>query len=153
MKRIAILFLLFLPACTQYQTRSFEIAVKNETARPIAIGLVKNGPPQEEGWIAPHEVAIMAPQLADRKWGLVILPGEGKTMGPYSGKFDAGTQAILRIYAGTPTIDEMVAYSKDDPDRLDIYLWPGRNAYVIRSGSGRLEYRVADLATGGGAAK
>ena len=74
-------------------------------------------------------------------------------MGPYSGKFDAGTQAILRIYAGTPTIDEMVAYSKDDPDRLDIYLWPGRNAYVIRSGSGRLEYRVTDAATGGGAAK
>ena len=142
MKQLAILLLLLLPACAQYETRSFEIVVKNETAGPISLGLVKNGPPQEQGWIAPHEVAMMAPQLSDRRWGWVVGPGESKTFGPYSGKFAPGTQAMLRIFAGTPTIDEMVSFSRDDPERLDIYLWPGRSAYVIRNATGKLEYRV-----------
>jgi hypothetical protein len=143
-KRFAIFLLLLLPACTQYQTHSFEISLKNETAGPISAGLVKNGPPTEDGWIAPHEVAMMAPQLADRKWGWVVAPGESKTFGPHNGKFAPQVHAILRVYAGTPTIDEMISYSRDDPERLDIYLWPGKNAYVIRNQSGKLQYRVAD---------
>ena len=144
MKRIALLLLLLLPACAHVQTHSFEIAIKNETARPISLGLVKNGPPQEQGWIAPHEVAMMAPQLADRHWGWVVGPGESKTFGPHSGHFQAGTQPMLRIFAGTPTIDEMVAFSRDDPERLDIYLWPGKSAYVIRDVGGKLQYRVPE---------
>jgi len=139
-----VLSLLLLPACTQVQKRSFEISVKNETVRPISVGLVKNGPPTEEGWIAPHEVAMMAPQLTERKWGLVIAPGQTRLIGPHSGKFQAGVQAILRIYAGTPTIEEMLSFSRDDPERLDIYLWPGRSGYVIRYGGGRLESVMAD---------
>ena len=142
MKQILISFLLLLPACTQIDKRSFEISVKNETAQPLSLGLVKNGPPTEAGWVAPHEVAMMAPQLADRHWGWVLAPGETKTFGPYTGHFESQTHAILRVYAGTPTIDEMIAFSKDDPQRLDIYLWPGKSAYAIRYGEHRLEYRV-----------
>ncbi len=138
MKHFLVLSLLVLPACTQFQKRSFEISVKNETVRPISVGLVKNGPPTEEGWIAPHEVAMMAPQLTDRKWGLVIEPGQTKVLGPHSGKFQAGVQAILRIYAGTPTIEEMLSFSRGDPERLDIYLWPGKSGYVIRYDGGRI---------------
>ena len=137
--------LLLLPACASAEKRTCQITVKNETAHPLSLGLVKNGPPTEDGWIAPHEVAMMAPQLADRHWGWVLGPGETKTFGPYAGHFDPGTHAILRVYGGTPTIDEMLAFSKDDPERLDIYLWPGKNAYVIRFGNGRLEYRVSDV--------
>jgi len=143
-KHFLLLSLLLLPACTQYDRRSFEISVKNETAGPLSVGLVKNGPPSEEGWIAPHEVAMMAPQLSDRKWGLVIKPGETKVLGPYTGKFEQGVQAILRIYAGTPTIEEMIAFAKNDPERLDIYLWPGKSGYVIRYGGGRIEYVRAE---------
>jgi hypothetical protein len=144
-KHLLVLSLLLLPACTQYQKRSFEIYVKNETPRPISVGLVKNGPPTEEGWIAPHEVAVMAPQLSDRKWGLVLNPGQSKTLGPYTGQFQAGVQAILRIYVGTPTIDEMIAFSRSDPERLDIYLWPGKSGYVIRNAAGKLEYERAEV--------
>jgi len=144
-KRLLILSLLFLPACApQYEKKTFEIWIKNETAHPLSLGLIKNGPPTEEGWIAPHEVAMMAPQLTDHKWGWVLAPGQSKTFGPYSGRFAEHVQAILRIYEGTPTIDEMIAFSRDDPDRLDIYLWPGKSAYVIRNASGRLEHRVAE---------
>jgi hypothetical protein len=143
-KYLLVLFLLLLPACAQTEKRTFEILVKNETARPLSLGLVKNGPPTEEGWIAPHEVAMMAPQLSDRKWGWVLQPGESKTFGPYGGRFAAHVQAILRIYAGTPTIEEMIAFSKDDPERLDIYLWPGKSAYMIRNVTGRLQYQVAE---------
>ena len=143
MKQLLVLSLLLLPACTSAVTKTFQISVKNETVRPLSLGLVKNGPPTEDGWIAPHEVAMMAPQLADRHWGWVLAPGETKTFGPHSGKFEAQTQAILRVYAGEPTIDEAISFSKDDPERLDIYLWPGKSAYVIRFGAGRLEYRVA----------
>ena len=140
MKHSIVLSLLLLPACTHYDTRSFEISVKNETARPLSVGLVKNGPPTEAGWIAPHEVAMMAPQLTDRKWGLVINPGETKVLGPHSGKFQQDVQAILRIYAGTPTIEEMLAFSRSDPERLDIYLWPGKSGYVIRYDGGRISF-------------
>ena len=140
MKQFIVLLLFLLPACTHYDTRSFEISVKNETARPLSVGLVKNGPPTEEGWIAPHEVAMMAPQLTDHKWGLVISPGETKVIGPHSGNFAAGVQAILRIYAGTPTIEEMLSFSRSDPERLDIYLWPGKSGYVIRYDGGRINF-------------
>src|SRR5207249_8270390 len=34
-----------------------------------------------------------------------------------SGHFEPNVQAILRIYAGTPTIEEMVSFSRDDPER------------------------------------
>ncbi len=138
MKHFFILSLLLLPACTQYQKRSFEISVKNETVRPISVGLVKNGAPTEEGWIAPHQVAMMAPQLTDRKWGLVIEPGQTKVIGPHTGKFEQGVQAILRVYAGTPTIEEMLSFSRSDPERVDIYLWPGKSGYVIRYDGGRI---------------
>lgn len=143
-KHLLLVALLLLPACTQVEKRSFEISLKNDTPRPLSVGLVKNGPPTEGGWIAPHEVAMMAPQLADRKWGWVIKPGETKNIGPYSGQFQQGTQAILRIYAGTPTIDEMVSFAKNDPERLDIYLWPGKSGYVIRNVAGRLEEQRAE---------
>src|SRR4051812_12870701 len=132
---------MLVPACTQEQKRSFEIAIRNDTVRPISVGLVKNGPPQEEGWIAPHEVMMMAPQLSERKWGAVLKPGETKVLGPYWGRFEPGTQAILRIYAGTPTIEEMVSYSREDPERLDIYLFPGKSGLVIEYGGGRLAHR------------
>ena len=144
MKRLFILIFLLLPACSQEQRRSFEISVRNETGRPISVGLVKNGPPQEEGWIAPHEVAMMAPQLSDRKWGAVLKAGETRVLGPYVGRFEPGVQAILRIYGGTPTIEEMIAFAKDDPERVDIYLWPGKSGYVIRNSGGRLGYTRAE---------
>src|SRR5262245_49640716 len=100
-KLCLVLLLLFLPACTAARKQSFEISVKNETGHALSLGLVKNGPPSEDGWIAPHEVAMMAPQLADRHWGWVLNPGEAKTFGPYTGHFDPGTHAILRVYGGT----------------------------------------------------
>ena len=145
MKHLLLLSLLLLPACTSAQSRSFQITIKNETARPLSLGLVKNGPPAEDGWIAPHEVAMMAPQLSDRKWGWVLNPGETKTFGPHTGHFESQTQAILRIFAGTPTIDEILSFSREDPERLDIYLFPGKSAYVIRyAPGGRLEHRLLD---------
>ena len=87
---------------------------------------------------------MMAPQLSDRKWGWLIKPGETKMLGPFTGHFEPNVQAILRIYAGTPTIEEMVSFSRDDPERLDIYLWPGKSAYVIRNIGGRLQYQSAE---------
>lgn len=144
MKWFFILMLMLVPACARYQKQSFEVAVRNETAKPISVGLVKNGPPLEEGWLAPHDVAIMMPQLTDRRWGLVIKPGERKVFGPYSGKFQPGVHAIFRVYGGNPTIEEAVAFAKDDPERVDIYLWPGKSGYVIRDVGGRLEYSPAE---------
>jgi hypothetical protein len=145
-KHFFVLSLLLLPACVQYQKQSFEISVKNETVRPISVGLVKNGGPNEEGWIAPHQVAMMAPQLTDRKWGLVIEPGQTKVIGPHTGRFERGVQAILRVYAGTPTIDELLAFSRSDPERVDIYLWPGKSGYVIRYDGGRISSARTDEA-------
>jgi len=52
----------------------------------------------------------------------VIKPGETRVLGPYTGKFSQGVHAILRIYGGTPTIEEMLAFARSDPDRWIFFL-------------------------------
>jgi len=64
-KHVLVLSLLF---CRRVRIpeASFQISIKMR-GKPLSVGLVKKMvPPSEEGWIAPHEVAMMAPQLTDR---------------------------------------------------------------------------------------
>lgn len=136
---VALSALLLLAGGCAAPKQTFQLELLNATNRPISIGLVKNGPPVEEGWTSPSEIAINAPQLTDRRWGMLIEPGQTAVIGPKTGRFPSGTLAILRAYAGNPTIEELLAYGRDDPDRLDIYLWPGSSSYVIDTLDGRLK--------------
>jgi len=127
---------------------TFQALITNNTDQPISAGLVKEAPRQvvarsgrpavEEGWAAPEDVAIAAPQLTGRPWGVVIAPGKSAVIGPQTGDFPLGLLASLRIYIGDHTVDELLAISRDDPDRLDIFLLPGKTVYVITKRDGKV---------------
>jgi hypothetical protein len=134
---VPLLLLIFAPACS-LPSRSYHVHAANRCTATLSVGLVKNGPPLEDGWYAPADVAIGAPQLTDRHWGTIVEPGAVLILGPQSGHFADGVQAILRVYAGNPTIEELLAFGRDDPDRVDVYLWPGKSSYVIDRRGGRL---------------
>src|SRR4051812_48555186 len=77
--------------------RTYSVAVRNGTDRPITIGLAKEGGgPYEPIWAAPEELAMEPasakpdPRAVGRSWGVTVLPGKRGEAGPVSGKFDSG---------------------------------------------------------------
>lgn len=140
------LLLTFCSGCmSAYATAELEIVINNQTAVPLSVGLVKNGPPLEESWAAPHEVAINAPQLSDRRWGQLVPPGHTLRIGPVTGYFGQGVSAMLRVYAADLPIDQLMSIARGDADRLDIYLYPGFSSYTIGSDRrGSLTYKRED---------
>lgn len=145
---VAVIFAALASACSTGPKATFEVQVKNVSSTPISVGLTKRmaggqRPAIEEGWVAPEDIAMRAPALADRRWGELLKPGETTVLGPFTGTFPAGVLAVLRVYAGNPTVEEMLAISRNDPDRLDVSLWPGRSEYLINDPGGRLMARRA----------
>ncbi|MGA2500236.1 MAG: hypothetical protein ABSH20_21050 [Tepidisphaeraceae bacterium] len=116
----------------------FTVEVMNISPAPVSVGLVKTREPKEEGWTTPADVAIHSPEYSDRHWGELIRPGETKVLGPREGHFQPGSVAVLRVYGGNPTIDELMAVGLRDPDRVDVLLPAGQSSYVITIRGGRL---------------
>ena len=138
-----IVALFFATGCAD--KRTFQLAVRNETARPLTVGLTKANGSYEPQWAAPEDAVITAKSDDERAWDSVVVPpGETRSAGPVSGDFSGGAEAILRVYAGDLELSDVLAISPRSPDRLDVTLTPGRNAIVIREERGRLKYeRVA----------
>lgn len=122
----------------RYAQSSFEVHLINQSDTTLSVGLVKKGPPLEDGWVAPEQTAILAAPLADKHWGAPVKPGQSIVLGPKTGAFADGSHATVRIYAGTPTVEETIGYPQSDPDRVDINLWPGRSVYTIKRANRRL---------------
>ena len=122
------------------QTRTYQVAVRNETARPITVGFAKeDGGPFEPAWATPEEVATESPSYAERNWDSVAVPpGKTGVAGPIQGKFDSTAQAFLRIYEATGELNDLLAISRGSPRRADVLLAPGRNALIVREEQGRL---------------
>jgi hypothetical protein len=140
---ITILLLLWATGCARPLAKaSFEVEVQNNTLVPLSMGLVKSGGPGEDGWTSPSDIAIGAPHFSERKWGTLLPPNQKTVVGPLEGRFNPGSSAVLRVYAGDLTVEELLTYSRGDGDRLDLYLMPGRSAFVIeRARDGRLTAR------------
>lgn len=124
---------------------TFHVQVTNAGDKPLTAGLVKWTPPSsglrasvEDGWAAPEDVAINAPALSGRHWGVLIAPGETKVLGPQEGAFRSGVTAALRLYSGDHTVDELISYGRTDPDRLDVPLMPGESIFAVSNRSGKL---------------
>jgi hypothetical protein len=141
--------MLFAAACS-VPTQTFTVEVMNITPRPLSVGLVKNGETDESLWAPPERIAIQAPQLADRKWGTLVGPGQTKVLSQ-TGSFRQGQLAALRVYVGDLTVNEMIGFGRSDPGRLDIYLWPGRSGYIISMRDGKLASKPLDERVGGAA--
>ena len=122
------------------QARTYQVAVRNETARPITVGFAKeDGGPFEPAWATPEEVAIESPRYSERTWDSVeVPPGRTGVAGPITGRFDSTARAFLRVYAATGGLNDLLAVSRGSPGRADVPLAPGRNALIVREETGRL---------------
>lgn len=156
-KRLAILVLLPLVGCsvvTNMTTEKvdFALSVQNQSTQPIRIGLAKNGPPFEEEWASPEEVAMGNPKRPDVNWGQTVLPGQTATVPMISGRFSEHVSGFVRVYAGDPQLSDMLAMGVHSPNRLDLRLNDGSNRFVIfddgdHLGARRLPPAAAPAAT------
>lgn len=135
LKRIALPALLVLLAgCSSTRSYTFDVAVSNDLQQPITIWLTKDGPPYEDGWLAPEDLAIASEKSGEMIGGVVLQPGDvaHKTV---QGKFDPGTVAVLRIYRAVG-FNNILAISKGNPNRLDIVLQPGPDYFSVNDKGG-----------------
>lgn len=122
--------------CSQTQTRTFDVTVRNQTPGPLTLSLAKDGPPYEPAWATPEDVATESPRLREdwrrTQGGMKAVPaGRLAEVRGLTGKFESGTRAYLRVYAGELSISEMLSKSPGSPDRVDIPLVPGANEITI----------------------
>ena len=129
------------------KTRSYQVAVRNETSEPITVGFAKeDGGPFEPEWATPEEVAIEGPDVPERNWDSVVVPpGRTGVAGPLKGRFDGTAKAVLRVYGTKGTLDELMAISRGSPRRADVHLYPGRNALIVRDEGGKLTAERVEL--------
>ena len=125
------------------QERTYQVIVRNDSAEPVTMDLVKDGPPAEGPWASPEELAQVT-RADSIRWGQGLPAGKTAESEPKRGRFDRGTNAVLRIYAGLPTMTEMLAISRGSMDRVDLVLPPGTSTIVVEDQSGRLTARVVE---------
>lgn len=133
-----VLALVAVGCSSDTKTYSFQVSVKNATNRPITIWLVKEGPPVEQGWRSPEQLAMSLPGHEERISGAVIPPGQSADTGTREGKFAPGAYAWLRVYDGPQRLSEILAISRGNPVRLDVPLDPGISRIVIKDRAGRI---------------
>jgi hypothetical protein len=128
------------------ETRTYSVAVRNESAAPITVGLAKVGGPFERHWAAPEEAALDRDRELETAWdSVVVAPGRTGYTGPVKGKFERNARATLRVYGGVRSLSSALAVSRGNPRRIDLVLTPGRNSLVVSERDGRL---VADPVRG-----
>ena len=127
-------------------TRTYQIAVRNETTRPITVGVAKDGGKYEPQWRTPEQAVVRASGEEERAWDSVVVPpGETRSAGPVTGDFSGGALATLRVYAGDLELSDVLSISRYSPDRVDVPLEEGRNAIIIREEAGKLIYARVPL--------
>ncbi|MGN6507159.1 MAG: hypothetical protein ACTHM6_16515 [Tepidisphaeraceae bacterium] len=113
-------------------TQSYSLVVHNDSDEPMTVVLCKDGPPMENYWFPPEDIAMMRHAPADVSINGVAIP-PGKTIDQTrQGQFDNGTHAVLRIYRGSKNnLQDLLGIGPDSPNRTDLRLRPGSNEVVI----------------------
>ena len=117
--------------CTNAQTRTYQIKVENRSSKPVTVWLTKDGPPWEEGWKSPEDLAIESPKADEPIGGVVVPPGESRVTRDVKGKILPDVDAVLRVYLGQLTFNELLAVSRGSIDRKEVKLQPGPNIVVV----------------------
>src|SRR4051812_42156655 len=107
--------LVLFTGCQSGEKRTYDVTLKNLSSRPMTIWLTKNGPPWEEGWKSPEDIALESPQINERIGGIVVPPGKTASTGPKTGMFAPRVEAVLRIYHGQKMFNEILAIDRDSP--------------------------------------
>jgi hypothetical protein len=119
--------------CHSYEVRTYDITVHNATRAPVTIWLTKDGPPYEDGWWSPEDLAMLSPKqnAAHEVGGVIVEPGKTADAINRKGRFEPQTNAILRVYRTGGGFNDLLAISHDSPSRTDVKLRPGRNDLEI----------------------
>ena len=102
--------------------RSYQVVVHNESPKSVTVWLTKNGPPDEPGWKTPEDVAIESLGAQEPLGGVIIPPGKTGETKKVHGTFPEGVDAVLRVYIGQLAFDDLLAVSRDSPNRIDVVL-------------------------------
>jgi len=115
-----------LVGCNSGTTKSYSVEVHNQSTQPVTLWLTKDGPPLEEGWLTPENVADHPERKF--KYDLAFVPA-GKTGYTESttGQFPKGTNAVLRVYEGEKEVFELAK----DATHVDTVLKPGSNHLMV----------------------
>jgi hypothetical protein len=131
--RNALLGLALTAAAGCSETRSYELTVRNDLPVPVTVCLTKSKGPAEGGWISPEQLALPPQPAADNTPpGFVIPPGRVADRPQVQGEFYSGSgRAYLRVYEGTPNLNEMIGIGPESPRRSDVLLYPGTNRLTV----------------------
>jgi hypothetical protein len=125
--------------CTT-RTETYSISLKNGSTQRLMVGLAKDGPPFEDNWASPEEVATFDRRADERGWGVPVMPGKTAEVVDEKAKLEPQTTVYVRVYAETPSLAGILAVSRGSPNRLDIPLNPGMNVLVVTDPNGKLAY-------------
>jgi hypothetical protein len=113
--------------CESATKATFNVSLENAGKDPVTVWLTKTGGPEEIDWLAPEALAHSRAANVDAVNGVVIPPGKTGDIGPLTGRFDPDSLAVLRVYAGQLTLDQMLATPVDGKLRVDMPLREGTN--------------------------
>jgi hypothetical protein len=129
---LILLILWFTVGCSPVETRTYSLTVRNDSSKTVICWLTKNGPAYgEPGWKSPEDLAIEKPSPEDPFGFQTTPPGRTAELKSVIGHFAPGADAVLRVYVGQRSFNEILAMSRDSPDRLEVVLRPGPNALVV----------------------
>ena len=133
--------------CHSYETRAYDVMVRNDSPVPIVVWLTKDGPPYEQAWLSPEDIAIETPQQRDRSmhW-TTIDPGREQGTHTIKGQFEPNTEAVLRVYMNAVQFSDLVAIGPKSPSRVDLTLPRGHSSWVVDVTGGRLAAHPASAA-------
>jgi hypothetical protein len=122
-----------LAGCHSYQVRSYDLSVRNASREPVTIWLTKDGPPYEDGWWSPEDLATLSPKENPSRevGGVIIEPGKTATAINRRGRFEPQTSAVLRVYRTANGFNDLLSISHGSPSRDDVKLRPGRNELEV----------------------
>jgi hypothetical protein len=118
---------------------SYQVELKNQTTQSVTLWLTKDGPPPEEGWYSPEQLATMPADLRAAYDLAIVPPGRTATTEPMAGEFPRGTNAVLRVYEGEKELFHILEDAKAGRERrIDKTLKKGMNRFVAVERDGRI---------------
>ena len=136
-KLVMVMCGIALIGCAAGQSRTYDVTVENRTDRTVTLWLTKDGPPEEQGWRSPEQLAEHRQDGAVKYDMASVPPGRKADTGTLKGHFAGGTNAVLRVYDGAPDLSELMSGDKTR-DRADYILAPGTNRLAVVDRDGKL---------------
>ena len=128
------LLALALVGCRGPAKSEFAVSLHNASERPVTVWLTKTGGPPEPDWLAPEDLSNSRAAAVGMVNGVVIPAGKTGDIGPLTGRFADDSLAVLRVYSGQLTLDQLLATGPDSTLRVDVPLREGRNLLVVKPG-------------------